>query len=166
MVDSIQPGTVASAWLMKRKPRRWSSSPVMTVAMAGASWTVVTLLAAEVTTLDRSMSRLTSVAGSSERFSGTTVSGSAGVDRSSARARRGAATRAAAPASAMTSSCEPRPRAIIVAPRPCYVPARQVGSLHSPPRRENPSPTLGHSLVHHAHLDAAIAGALVDAVVV
>ena len=56
--DSSQPGTVASAWLIVAEAAlRLMSSAVMTVMMAGASCTVVTPLAAEVTTLARSISR-------------------------------------------------------------------------------------------------------------
>ena len=44
------------------RPRALISSAVMMVMIAGASWTVVTPLAAEVTTLARSISRSTSSA--------------------------------------------------------------------------------------------------------
>src|SRR3954452_22526950 len=52
-----QPGTVDSASLIHLKPRALISSAVMMVTIAGASWTVVVPLAAEVTMLARSMSR-------------------------------------------------------------------------------------------------------------
>src|SRR5262245_24686732 len=63
--------------------------------------------------------------------------------------RRGATSRLAALAS---GSRKPRAfvRSLMVAPRSHSGAARQVGSLHSPPGRENPAPSFGRSWLHRA----------------